>query len=132
MKNFIKTVLVCFFAVGAFATENRANDFEIYSEDELLFSLYVNDVLLDTEMNTRYKMENVAFDKLSIRIIFDNPAIPAIEKKVWISLPGNIREKKPMNSVFKIVKKRKKFKVKNVSRSYKIFHQEDAIEYYPV
>lgn len=77
MKHFILTTIVAFLiSTGIFAQSNLI----VYSNDGVNFILEVNGVQQNSDHSTNVKVENIAQEFISCRLLFEDKAIPALKK----------------------------------------------------
>ena len=119
MKQFFSLLL---FALVLSTNVNAqiSHDLEIYSEDGLNFTLIVNGRKMSEESASNIQILNTDKDYVQVKIIFDDQAIPPIEKKyLQLADPASGTEKSPVTVVYKIVEKKGNYKLKFASRSFK-------------
>lgn len=118
MRRFLLLSLfvLCFSSI---TTAQVGHDFQLFSEDGLLFTLYANGEQINEEPKSTVKIENTSNTQYQIRIVFEDESIPPIEKKnVLVASPGT-GPKLPFNAVYKIKEKKGEYKLRCVSRTEK-------------
>ncbi|OFZ06983.1 MAG: hypothetical protein A3D92_22675 [Bacteroidetes bacterium RIFCSPHIGHO2_02_FULL_44_7] len=108
-----------------------AHDLEIFSEDGVKFTLILNGRVMNEQAMSNIQVLNTDKDYLNMKIKFEDPAIPDIERKMLqIANPGtdeSVRNK-PVSVVYTIVEKKGDYKLRFASRSEKkIQDQPDII-----
>ncbi|MDX2360879.1 MAG: hypothetical protein QNK23_08740 [Crocinitomicaceae bacterium] len=128
MKKLILTLLVGFLAINSFG--QISHDLEIFSEDGLKFTLILNGRIMNEEPMSNIQILNTDKDYLSLKIKFDDPSIPDIERKMLqIANPSSedAERNKPVTVVYKIVEKKGKYKLRFASRSDKKIQEEPDV-----
>lgn len=124
MKHLITSLLVllCFSS-----NAQISHDLEVYSEAGEKFFLTINGRQMNEEAMSNIQVLNTDKDYVHLKIRFEDPAIPEIEKKMLqLAEPGNV-EKKPVSVVYKVVEKKGEYKVAFVSRSQKKIQEQNVI-----
>ena len=118
-----KTVLLVIFSV-LFVLHGPiqvAHNLEIFSEDGLEFTLIVNGKKYNESPQSNVKIIDLESDYVQVKIIFEKSGIPDIMKKnLQIANPGT-GAKYPVSTVYKIIEKKGKYKLRFVSRTEKTF-----------
>ena len=120
MKSF--TLIFAFSILSIFSGHSQiSHDLEIYSENGQKFTLILNGRTLTAEPVTNIQILNTDKDVVHAKIIFEDSAIPEIEKKfLQLADPGTDVEKVPVSVVYKISENKKgDYKLKFASRSHK-------------
>ena len=127
MKNLCITLLLSFIGVTSFA--QISHDLEIYSEEGLKFKLILNGRTMNEEPVSNIQVLNTDKDYVHAKIIFEDPAIPEIEKKaLQLADPAEGAIKSPVSVVCKIVENKKgEYKLKFASRSHKKIQNTEVI-----
>ena len=124
-KIIVFTMLSCLFVLSGFA--QIAHDLEIFSEDGLNFTLFVNGKKMNEIPQANVQIINIENEYVQVKIKFEDSSIPDLDKKiVQIASPGT-EEKKPMSVVYKIKEKKGVYKLRFVSRSDKMIQNEIII-----
>lgn len=128
MKQLASTL---FFTLMIFfhGTSQISHDLEIYSEDGLKFTLILNGRTMNEQPVSNIQILNTDKDYVNAKIVFEDPAIPEIEKKAFqLADPGEGAIKSPVSVVYKIVENKKgEYKLKFASRSHKKIQNSDVI-----
>lgn len=105
-----------------------AHDLAVYSEDGDKFTLFVNGEQINAEPVANAKVENTNNDFALVKIVFEDAAIPTIEKKnLQIAEPG-VNAKGPVSVVYKVkVNKKGEHVLSFVSRSAKKIQDNPVI-----
>lgn len=96
-----------------------SHDLEIFADDGVVFTLELNGEMINTEAKNRIFIENTDHDYISVRIKIPNEEGLAIDRTIPIVFPSSYNEKSPVTAVYKLKKKKKKYKLHLISRSYK-------------
>ena len=116
-KLFLLTLLLSLFI--SYSQAQISHDLEIFSEDGLKFTLIVNGRIINDTPQSNVKISNIENDYVQIVIKFENGELATIKKKyLQIADPGT-GAKYPVSTVYKIILKKGKYKLKFVSRSDK-------------
>jgi hypothetical protein len=120
-------VLVLSVIVSSIGYSQISHDLEIYSENGEKFFLTINGRQMNDEVVNNIQIMNTDKDYVHVKIRFEDPAFPEIEKKMLqLAEPGNV-EKKPVTVVYKIVEKKGVYKLVFVSRSQKKIQEQHII-----
>ena len=116
----MKTLFTLTFCSLAFLMNAQiAHDLEIFAEDGILFTLEVNGKQINEEASNRIFIENTDHDYISVRIKVPNEEGVKIERTIPIVFPSSYNKKDPVTAVYKLKKKKNKYKLHLISRSYK-------------
>ncbi|MEM7161992.1 MAG: hypothetical protein AAF487_06060 [Bacteroidota bacterium] len=96
-----------------------AHDLEIFADDGMLFTLEVNGQLITEEPTSRIFLENTNHDYLSVRMKVNGESDVKLERTIPIIFPSSYNQKDPVTAVYKIKKKKNRYKLHLISRSYK-------------
>ncbi len=109
-----------FFSILSISLNSQiAHDLEIFADDGILFTLEVNGQLINEDGSNRIFIENTDHDYISVRIKVPNKNVAIIERTIPIIFPSSYNEKDPVTTVYKLKKKKNKYKLHLISRSYK-------------
>ncbi len=110
------------------ANAQIAHDLAVYSEDGDKFTLFVNGEQINAGPAANAKVENTNNDYALVKVVFENTAIPTIEKKnLQIAEPG-VNAKGPVSVVYKVkVNKKGEHVLSFVSRSAKKIQDNPVI-----
>lgn len=128
-KLSVLIVLSCLGVLSARAYNKIANDLIIFSGEGLKFTLFINKVQMNQDHEDRISISDIRDDVVSVRVLFEDKSIPMIERpNLFINFPGNKHENKPVSTVFQVIKKKKGYRIKKVSRSFKDIIHEKKVE----
>ena len=119
------TLLFCSFTL--LASSQIANDLEIFADDGVLFTLEVNGKQLNEVAANRVFLENTDHDHISVRIRLSGDDEIALERTLPIIFPTSSGEKHPVTAVFRLKRKKNKYKLNLVSRSYKKIQYDQQV-----
>ncbi len=127
MKTFTLLVFTLITFISGFSQTQIANDLEIFSEDGEKFTLFVNGEKMNDTLQSRVKIENTHHDYAKVKIEMDNPNVEPIVKSIVIRYNSEESKMYPTTTVFNIIKKKGKYKLKVVSRSNKKIQMNNAV-----
>ena len=107
-----------------------AHDLEIYAENGLKFTLTLNGRVMNEEPVIHIQILNTNKDQIHAIINFEDTSIPPIERKfLQLANPGTneYETNKPVDVVYKIIKKKGKYKLWFASRSNKKIQSNTTI-----
>lgn len=105
-----------------------AHDLEVYSEDGLKFTLYLNGRQINEEPMSNVRIQNIEQDQVSARVEFADTTIPDINQKYFqIGTPGTAPSG-PQSTVYRIVLTKKKgYKLRLAGMNDKKIQQDQVI-----
>ncbi len=112
---------------GKLMNAQISHDLTLYSVDGLKFTLIANGEQINSEPASRVKMENIEEDYVSVKVTFEDPSIPPLEKKFLQIANVGEGEDKPVSTVWTIVKKKEEYGFKFLSRSDKKIQPNETI-----
>ncbi len=120
MKSIILFSLFTLFSISS-SFSQISHDLEIYSENGLKFTLIINGRTMNEVPVSNIQVMNTDKDYINAKLIFEDPNIPEIQKKVLqLADPGEGTTKSPVSVVYKIVETKKGEQVlRFASRSHK-------------
>ena len=100
-----------------------AHDLEIFSEDGLNFTLIINGQTMNNEPASNVQIVDIQKDYVNAKIVFEDEAIPPIERKA-LQIGGVGDDKgKPVSTVYKIKEKKGEYKLRFASRTVKMIQR---------
>lgn len=128
MKSIILFSLFALFSINS-SFSQISHDLEIYSENGLKFTLIINGRTMNETPVSNIQVVNTDKDYLNAKIVFEDPNIPEIEKKMLqLADPAETSSKSPVSVVYKIVETKKGEQVLRFSsRSHKKIQTTDVI-----
>jgi hypothetical protein len=119
MKN-ILFILLCFFSAQIlFAQSAIGNDLTVWSEDGLLFTLYLNGQKMNEQPSASVLCRDVTVDYANGRVVFAGDSLPDLERKI-LQIKSN-PQFRVASTVFKIVSKKGGMDFKWVSSNEKAY-----------
>ena len=128
MKSIILSVAITLLSIHS-SFSQISHDLEIYSENGLNFTLIINGRTMNETPVSNIQVVNTDKDYLNAKIVFEDPNIPEIEKKMLqLADPAETSSKSPVSVVYKIVETKKGEQVMRfASRSHKKIQTTDVI-----
>jgi hypothetical protein len=128
MKKIISFLFLAFFLSSGINAQ-ISHDLEIYSEEGLMFTLYLNGRKMNEQVVSNIQIMNTDKDYVQAKIVFEDAAIPPLEKKfLQLAEPGEGSSKAPVSVVYKIVEGKKgDYKLRFASRSEKKIQSNQEI-----
>jgi hypothetical protein len=105
--------LIYFFALGSIYTFAQSS-LEVFSSEDLKFTLYLNGKKINQTPETNVSAQNLP-KSISIKVVFEDKAIPAIEKSVN-SKVGELEGKLNANYGSKILSQADIFEIKKAKK----------------
>ena len=119
MIKTLSITLLLLLAGTLYCQAQIAHDLEIYSEDGLKFKLMANGKALNEAFESNVTLKNIEHDYLTILVYVEGEDEPILKKKyLQIGDPGTDNSP-PVSCVYKIIKKKGKYKFRFVSRTEK-------------
>ena len=105
-----------------------AHDLEVYSEDGLKFTLFLNGRQINKEPAANVRIQNIEQDQVSARVAFADTTIPDINQKYFqIGTPGTAPSGH-QSTVYRIVLTKKKgYKLRLAGMNDKKIQQDQVI-----
>ena len=128
MKSIILSVAITLLSIHS-SFSQISHDLEIYSENGLNFTLIINGRTMNETPVSNIQVVNTDKDYLNAKIVFEDPNIPEIEKKMLqLADPAETSSKSPVSVVYKIVETKKGEQVMPfASRTHKKIQTTDVI-----
>ncbi len=101
-----------------------SHDLEIYSEDGLKFTLFCNGRQMNEAPVSNVQIINTDKDYLQVKIVFEDASIPVLEKKILQIADPTPDKDQPVTTVYKVILKKDKYKLKFASRSDKKIQEQ--------